>query len=113
AVATLFCAGAFILFPTEHHVTHYIDAEALLMLLGVGISATIGQILLTMAFTTGDAAKVSVVALSQVGFAMAFDVLFWSRRFTPGSLLGMALVVVPTAWLMWQEARRAGSAEAP
>jgi drug/metabolite transporter (DMT)-like permease len=49
---------------------------------------------------------VSVVALSQIGFAMVFDVLFWGRRFTSLGLLGMALVVVPTAWLMWGESRR-------
>ena len=106
AVATLFCGASYFLFPTEHLITRYLNADVLLLLLGVGVAATIGQILLTKAFTTGNAAKVSVVALSQVGFAMAFDALFWSRRFTAESLLGMALVVVPTAWLMWQEARR-------
>jgi drug/metabolite transporter (DMT)-like permease len=107
AVATLFAAATFLLFPLEHPIVRYWDARILLMLLGVGVSATIGQILLTKAFTSGNAAKVSVVALSQVGFAMLFDVLFWSRRFSAESLLGMSLVVLPTAWLMIQEARRA------
>jgi drug/metabolite transporter (DMT)-like permease len=106
AVATLFCVAAFFLFPTKHPLANCWDARVLLMLLGVGVSATIGQLLLTKAFTSGNAAKVSVVALSQVGFAMLFDVLFWSRSFTPESLGGMALVVLPTAWLMIQEARQ-------
>ena len=82
------------------------------MLLGVGVSATIGQLLLTKAFTAGNAAKVSVVALSQVGFAMLFDLLFWSRSFSPFALAGMGLVIVPTAWLMWQEASRPEAAAA-
>ncbi len=80
AVATLFAAATFVLFPLKHPIVGYWDARILLMLLGVGVSATIGQVLLTKAFTSGNAAKVSVVALSQVGFAMLFDVLFWSRR---------------------------------
>lgn len=104
AVATLFCVAAFRLFPTEHFFAHYLDARILLMLLGVGVSATIGQLMLTKAFTAGNAAKVSVVALSQVGFAMLFDLLFWSRSFSALALGGMGLVVIPTAWLMWQEA---------
>jgi drug/metabolite transporter (DMT)-like permease len=106
AVATVFCGASFFLFPSEHGAAGYLDAHVLLMLLGVGLSATVGQVLLTKAFTTGNAAKVSVVALSQIGFAMVFDVLFWGRRFTPLGLLGMGLVVVPTAWLMWGESQR-------
>ena len=76
------------------------------MLMGTGLAATIGQILLTKAFTTGNAAKVSVVALSQIGFAMVFDVVFWDRHFTAEGLFGMALVVVPTGWLIWGETQQ-------
>ncbi|HVU85886.1 MAG TPA: DMT family transporter [Pirellulales bacterium] len=106
AVATLFCIATFFLFPLRHTIRDYADAKVIAMLLGVGVSATIGQLLLTKAFTAGNAAKVSVVALSQVGFAMLFDVLFWARSFSAESLAGMALVVLPTAWLIIQEARR-------
>ncbi|HEY1603580.1 MAG TPA: DMT family transporter [Pirellulales bacterium] len=105
AVATLFCGAALFLFPTTHTAARPFDSYVWLMLMGVGLAATIGQILLTKAFTTGNAAKVSVVALSQIGFAMLFDVVFWDRRFTPLGLLGMALVIVPTAWLLWGETR--------
>ena len=103
-MATLFCAAACFAFPVEHAVTDYANVTVMLMLLGVGLSATIGQLLLTKAFTTGNAARVSVAALSQIGFAMIFDIVFWGRQITWPGVAGMALVVVPTAWLMWGEA---------
>ena len=71
-----------------------------LFLLGVGTSATLGQFCLTKAFTLGVPSRVSVVGLTQVGFALLFEVLFESRQYSTSSLLGMLLVVAPTAWLL-------------
>ena len=48
----------------------------------------------------GRMAKVAVVGLTQIVFAMAFDVLLWQRSFDPATLLGMGLVMAPTAWMM-------------
>jgi drug/metabolite transporter (DMT)-like permease len=70
------------------------------MLLGVGISATTGQLFLTKAFAAGPPAKVSVVALTQVVFAALFDVVVTGHAIGPVTLAGMALVVAPTAWLL-------------
>jgi drug/metabolite transporter (DMT)-like permease len=103
-VATLFCAFALWVFPTEYGGLTFESPRVLAMLLGVGLAATIGQILLTKAFAAGNPAKVSVVALTQIGFGMIFDVALTARKFHPTELAGMALVVVPTAWLMIQEA---------
>ena len=41
-----------------------------------------------------------VIGLTQVGLAMIFDVIFWNRSLQIQSLLGMLLVIGPTAWLM-------------
>jgi drug/metabolite transporter (DMT)-like permease len=71
-----------------------------LFLLGVGTSATIGQFCLTKAFTLGVPSRVSVVGLTQVGFALLFEISFESRQYTPSSLAGMLLVLAPTAWLL-------------
>jgi len=70
------------------------------LLLGVGVSATMGQLFLTRAFASGAPARVSVVGLSQVVFAMILEMCLWGR--SPGlwSLSGMLLVTLPTAWLM-------------
>ena len=76
------------------------EIETLLLLLAVGMTATIGQLFLTKAFAAGPPAKVSVVSLTQVVFAMILDVAIWDRQFGVSTLAGMGLVVAPTAWLM-------------
>lgn len=70
------------------------------MLLGVGLSATVGQVCLTKAFTLGDPAKVAVVGLTQVGFGVLIDAIVWQRSFELPTVLGMVLILTPTAWLM-------------
>ena len=45
-------------------------------------------------------AKVSVVGLSQIVFAMGFDVWFAQRSFNPATLLGIGLVMAPVVWLL-------------
>jgi drug/metabolite transporter (DMT)-like permease len=74
--------------------------ETLLRLLGVGATATVGQFFLTKAFAAGPPAKVSVVGLTQIVFAIGLDVLSRDRTFSPGTLLGIGLVMAPTAWVM-------------
>jgi drug/metabolite transporter (DMT)-like permease len=72
----------------------------LLLLLGIGLTATAGQLFLTKAFTLGEPAKVSIVGLTQIVFAMALDFLLGHLTFTPSTLAGMALVMAPTALVM-------------
>jgi drug/metabolite transporter (DMT)-like permease len=83
-----------------------LEPATLLMLLGVGISGTIGQLFLTRAYAAGPPGEVSVVGLSQVVFAMGFDMLIWGRRLTPLTLVGFALVLGPSAVLTGRAARR-------
>jgi len=75
------------------------------MLVGVGLASTTGQLLLTTAFASGPPAKLSVVGLTQVGFAMMYDVFLWGHKFDLLSILGIVLVVAPTAWLLFKERR--------
>jgi drug/metabolite transporter (DMT)-like permease len=76
------------------------DPGTLLLLAGVGLSATLGQFLLTIAFTSGPAAQVAVVGLVQVALGMLTDVVLWDQSFSPLTLLGTVLVIGPTAWVM-------------
>ena len=71
-----------------------------LLLLGVAATGTAGQLFLTRAYAAGAPARVSVLGLSQVVFGLGFDVLLWQRSMNPSALVGMALVVAPTAWLI-------------
>ena len=73
---------------------------ALALLVLVGLGGVAGQIGMTMAFAKGQASQISVVALSQILFGLIFDVLFWNHRVNMISLVGMVLVIVPTAWLI-------------
>lgn len=77
------------------------DTTTLALLCGVGLTATVGQLTMTKAFASaGSPSKVSVVGLMQIVFALLFDLLLWHRRFDALVLLGIALVVGPSAWLM-------------
>ena len=103
AVALGACVLALFLFPTTSHPP--LDLKSGGMLLGVGVFATIGQLFLTKAFAEGPPARVSVVGLSQVGFSMLLEMLISHRSFTPITLLGIGLVITPTAWTLLRGAR--------
>jgi drug/metabolite transporter (DMT)-like permease len=100
AVAVFFVAGAFVICERHAPLTAALEGPAPLMLLGVGVTATLGQLCLTRAFVAGPPARVSVVALTQVVFAMGLEVLLFGRAYSPATLLGIGLVVAPTAWLL-------------
>jgi drug/metabolite transporter (DMT)-like permease len=78
----------------------------LLMLFATGVAATLGQLFLTVAFASGPPAKVSVVGLTQVGFAMFYDVGVGEHGLSWMSALGIVLVVAPTGWLLYSERQR-------
>jgi drug/metabolite transporter (DMT)-like permease len=79
--------------------TDLIDTKTAVMLLGVGLTGTIGQVLITKAFASGPPARISVLSLSQVVFAMGFDMAIEGRVLTPSTLAGFLLVLIPTAWI--------------
>ena len=85
------------------------DAKTLLLLGGVGLAATLGQVCVTRAFTSGQPARVSVVGLVQIVFALGLDVLFQGPVVRTVTLAGIALVLAPTAWMMAGRAARGNS----
>jgi drug/metabolite transporter (DMT)-like permease len=99
-VSLIFCVASFFLFPHRDAIWSALNANTLWLLLGVGATATAGQLLLTLAFANGDPARVSVVGLCQVGFAMLIDHWVWGRTFSLLTLAGIVLIVVPTAWML-------------
>ncbi len=99
-VALLFCTTAWFLFERRADADNLLAPANLFMVLGVGVLATLGQLLLTKAFTWGAPMKVSVVGLTQIVFALLLDVTLFGHQVSPAGLLGMALVLAPTAWVM-------------
>jgi drug/metabolite transporter (DMT)-like permease len=104
-VASLFSLGWFLVRRETIAPSAY-DPTTLALLAGVGITGTAGQVFLTKAYAAGAPARLSVVGLTQVAFAMGFDVILWRRALTPLTLVGFTLVLAPTAWLLSQSARR-------
>jgi drug/metabolite transporter (DMT)-like permease len=105
AVSLVVCLASLLLIPNSALESSQFDRLSILLLVGVGICATVGQIFLTKAFAAGPPAKVSVIGLTQVGFAALFDVLVWGRSFSATTLVGMAFVTAPTAWLLIRQGR--------
>jgi drug/metabolite transporter (DMT)-like permease len=104
-VSMLVCCGALVSFEHPMPVESLGTPFALGLLLGVGVSATAGQLCLTKAFTIGQPAKVAVVGLTQIVFTLIVDVCVFGMGFTPLNLLGIVLVLVPTAWVLLQTRR--------
>lgn len=76
------------------------ESKTLLLLLGVGMTATLGQLCVTQAFTAGPPANVAVVGLMQIVFALGLDLVFSGPCLHAEALFGIALVLTPTAWMM-------------
>lgn len=74
-----------------------------LQLLGVGATATVGQVCLTRAFATGSPTKVAVTGLSQVAMVIGGEAVLGWKAVGAATLIGTALVIGPTAWLMARE----------
>jgi drug/metabolite transporter (DMT)-like permease len=58
------------------------------------------QLGMTRAFALGHPSKVAVVGLTQIVFACLFDVIIWKHHFDALTILGILLVIAPTAWLL-------------
>ncbi len=101
-VALCFAIAALFLFGHEKRFEIPVGT-ALWQLIGVGVCATIGQLCLTMAFTHGDPSKVAVVGLTQIVFTLILDALVLDHSPETGKLIGVPLIIAPTAWLMLRQ----------
>jgi len=99
-VATVFCLGAFLIGTRTHDPARVLEWRVIWKLLAMGATALVGQLFLTLAFATGAPAKVSVVGLTQIVFALVFDVLLFQHAINAITVGGTALVIAPTAWLL-------------
>jgi drug/metabolite transporter (DMT)-like permease len=99
-VSLLFCLASLVVFERKVSPQAGTESYVAALLLGVGLTATVGQLLLTRAFAAGSPSRVSVVGLTQVVFALILDVLLWGDTITSQKVVGMLLVLTPTAWLM-------------
>ncbi|MBA2350296.1 MAG: DMT family transporter [Burkholderiales bacterium] len=76
------------------HEFHAVDQGDLLLLLGLGSSATIAQLAMTRAYRTGNTLVVGALAYSTVLFATVFGIVLWQEMLPPLGLAGAILIVL-------------------
>jgi drug/metabolite transporter (DMT)-like permease len=106
-VATLFVLASLFVGPVPS-LDGLGEMKSLFLLVGVGASATLGQLCVTRAFTAGAPARVSVVGLMQIVFALGLDLAFQGASLRGATLAGIGLVLAPTAWMMFGQTQRDG-----
>jgi len=72
---------------------HAITPSNLLILLGLGSCATLAQLALTRAYSTGKTLVASSLSYSAVVFATLFGILLWGETLSRSSWFGMTLVI--------------------
>jgi drug/metabolite transporter (DMT)-like permease len=108
-VSTFVCLLFFLLTGERFAYGALNDSALVVMLVGVGITGTIGQLGQTKAFAAGHPSKVAVVGLTQIVFACVFDLIIWKHHFNLLTLCGILLVIAPTAWLLLHSPLRRGA----
>jgi drug/metabolite transporter (DMT)-like permease len=99
-VASLATLSFIALTSRKDYIPQLKSPAVLLLLALVGIAGVGGQIGMTLAFAKGNASRISVIALSQILFGLAFDAALWGRSINAVSLMGIVLVALPAAWIL-------------
>jgi len=97
--ATIITFLSIIIFRNDIDLSVLRDSTIIMMLLGVGVMGTIGQLAMTKAFAIGEAPNVSAAGYVKIGFAATYDILIWKQPFGLLTITGMALILISTAWL--------------
>jgi drug/metabolite transporter (DMT)-like permease len=64
------------------------------ILMGLGLSATVGQLAMTRAYRTGNTLIVASLAYTTVIFATLFGVIFWQETLTSTELFAILLIIL-------------------
>ena len=72
---------------------HHVSMGNLPLLMGIGASATLAQLALTKAYTTGHTQVVSALSFSTIAFASLFGLLFWHETLPLSGWLGILLII--------------------
>lgn len=70
------------------------NPREMMLLLGVGCTVQIAQYFMTRSYQSGKPAKVSIVTYTGLLLACLYDVTIFHETPSPGSLLGMLLIVI-------------------
>jgi drug/metabolite transporter (DMT)-like permease len=76
--------------------------DALLLMALLGALATVGQILMTVAFRRADAGTLAPFNYTSIVWAALFAYIAWGEIIAPLSLAGIALIVGSAIAVAWQ-----------
>ena len=76
--------------------------KAALLLIGAGVSATVGQLHLTSAYSIAPAARVGPFTYAAVPFSALLAWLIWQEQIEPTAWLGALLVVATCILVSWR-----------
>ena len=82
--------GVWLLFTTFSPVTSY----GLLLLLSIGMTATLAQLAMTRAYHQGVTLIVTALGYSTVLFSSLLGILLWDEVLSPIAWLGMSLIIL-------------------
>lgn len=83
-------AGLWMLFDSFHA----LDWQDLPVLLGLGVSATIGQLAMTRAYRTGDTLVVASLAYVTVVLASLFGMIWWHEHLSLDAWIAIGLIIL-------------------
>lgn len=72
---------------------HEVGGQGFLLLLGMGVCGTLGQLAMTRAYREGHALTVGSFAYSTVVFTSLLSMLFWREMLSVGSWLAIVLII--------------------
>lgn len=76
-------------------------SEHLILFLILGVTGTLGQILLTVAYGLGKPQWISIVGLSQVVFTTFLEILFKKTSISLNLLIGMVIIIISVIGVVW------------
>ncbi len=82
-------SGVWILFDNIHAIT----PQGFVILIGLGLSATLAQLAMTRAYRLGSTLVVGSLAYSTIIFASLFGMILWNEALPLTGWMGMALIV--------------------
>lgn len=94
--ACVVCLIFFLIFRNDINSGISFNSYTLIMLIGVGLFGTLGQLAMTKAFAMGEAPIVATAGFIKVGFSAFYDILIWKYVFHYSTLLGIALILFST-----------------
>ncbi len=111
--ATLIAFLSLVLFKSDVDISVLGNLKIVVMLLGVGVLGTIGQLGMTKAFALGKAPKIAAAGYIKVGFAASYDLIFWQHSFQPTTIFGIALILTSTTWLFYTQRSKRPQSSVP